>query len=92
MGRLETQEIDFVDNGDIVLTPSQAEQMKKKKHLSVVRTTDICWYHLVPRVSWLPWRDIEFRRAWHHSIDRKFLVDVVWEGGGRVPTVEYLPG
>ena len=34
----------------------------------------------------MPWRDIEFRRAWHHSIDRKFLVDVVWEGGGRVPT------
>ena len=86
MGRLETQEIDFVDNGDIVLTPSQAEEMKKKKHLSVVRTTDICWYHLVPRASCMPWRDIEFRRAWHHSIDRKYLVDVVWEGGGRVPT------
>jgi len=85
MGRLETQEIDFVDNGDFSLIPSQAEQLKKHNHLRIVRTTDIGWYHLVPRISWLPWRDIEFRRAWHHSIDRKFLVDVVWEGGGRIP-------
>jgi len=83
MGRLETQEIDFMDN--FSLTPSQGEQLKRQKHLRVVRTWDIGWYHLVPRISWLPWRDIEFRRAWHHSIDRKFLVDVVWEAGGRVP-------
>jgi peptide/nickel transport system substrate-binding protein len=34
----------------------------------------------------LPWRDYEFRRAWHHSIDREFLVQVVWEGAGRMPT------
>jgi len=46
---------------------------------------DINWLHGVTRISWLPFRDYEFRRAWHHSFDRKFLVDVVWEGAGRLP-------
>jgi peptide/nickel transport system substrate-binding protein len=50
-----------------------------------VRTPDINWLHGVPRISNLPWRDIEFRRAWHHSFDREFLVKVVWEGAGRIP-------
>jgi peptide/nickel transport system substrate-binding protein len=86
MGRLETKELDYMDTGDMSLTPSQAEQLKKQKHLRIVRTADFGWYHLVPMISQLPWRDIEFRRAWHHTIDRKFLVDVVWEGGGRIPT------
>ena len=85
MGRLETKELDLMDTGDLSLTPSQADQLRKQKHLRIVRTADFGWYHLVPQISQLPWRDIEFRRAWHHSIDRKFLVDVVWEGGGRVP-------
>jgi len=86
MGRLETKELDYMDTGDMSLTPSQAEQLKRHKHLRIVRTADFGWYHLVPMISQLPWRDIEFRRAWHHTIDRKFLVDVVWEGGGRIPT------
>jgi peptide/nickel transport system substrate-binding protein len=83
LGRLETQEIDIAES--IFLTPSQANQLKKSKHLSVVRTPDINWFHGVPRPSCLPWRDMEFRRAWHHSIDREFLVNVCWEGEGRIP-------
>jgi ABC-type transport system substrate-binding protein len=39
----------------------------------------------VNRISILPWRDYEFRRAWMHAFDRQYLVDVPWEGGGRVP-------
>jgi len=84
LGRLETQEIDITE--DIFLRPSQAAQLKKSKHLEIVKTPDIQWFHAVCRPPWFPWRDIEFRRAWHHSVDREFLVKVVWEGEGRVPT------
>jgi peptide/nickel transport system substrate-binding protein len=84
LGRLETQEIDIAE--ELYLKPSQVNQLKKLKHLSIVRTPDIMWFHGVTRPSWLPWRDIEFRRAWHHSIDREFLVKVCWEGEGRIPT------
>jgi peptide/nickel transport system substrate-binding protein len=85
MGRLQSQEIDFIE-ARATLRPSQAKQLAGAKHLTEVRTTDLNWLHGVPRVSVLPWRDYEFRRAWHHSIDRNFLVDVVWEGAGRQPT------
>jgi peptide/nickel transport system substrate-binding protein len=86
-GRLENQEIDMAEIAEgTYLTVSQGEQLKKSKHITVVRTPDINWFHLVPRISTLPWRDIEFRRAWHHSLDRDFLVKSVWEGGGRVPS------
>ncbi len=85
IGRMQSQEIDFIEARS-TLRPSNIKQLETMKHLTIVRTTDLNWLHGVPRVSVLPWRDIEFRRAWHHSIDRKFLVDVVWEGGGRLPT------
>jgi peptide/nickel transport system substrate-binding protein len=85
LGRLQSQEIDFIE-ARATLRPSQAKQLAGSKHLTEVRTTDLNWLHGVPRVSVLPWRDYEFRRAWHHSIDREFLVQVVWEGAGRMPT------
>jgi peptide/nickel transport system substrate-binding protein len=59
--------------------------LTKNKHLSLVRTPDINWFHGVVTISRLPWRDFEFRRAWQHSLDREFLVKVCWEGEGRVP-------
>jgi len=85
LGRLQSQEIDFIE-ARATLRPSQAKQLAGFKHLSEVRTTDLNWLHGVPRVSVLPWRDYEFRRAWHHSIDREFVVQVAWEGAGRLPT------
>src|SRR5882724_2293795 len=85
LGRLESQEIDLIESSDTHLTPSQAAQLEKSPHVTIVRTPDINWLHGVPRISNLPWRDIEFRRAWHHSFDREFLVKVVWEGAGRIP-------
>jgi ABC-type transport system substrate-binding protein len=36
-------------------------------------------------MSWLPWRDYQFRLAWQHSIDREYMVKVPWEGAGRMP-------
>jgi peptide/nickel transport system substrate-binding protein len=85
LGRLESQEIDLIESSDTHLSPSQAKQLEKSPHITIVRTPDLNWLHCVPRVSNLPWRDVEFRRAWHHSFDREFLVKVVWEGAGRAP-------
>lgn len=85
LGRLQSQEIDFIESSEMKLTPSQAKQLERFKHLTIVKTPDLNWLHGVPRVSNLPWRDIEFRRAWHHSFDREYLSKVVWEGAGKIP-------
>ena len=86
LGRLQSQDIDFIESSDTHLTPSQVKQLEASKHISVVRTPDLNWLHAVPRVSNLPWRDYEFRRAWQQSLDRDFLVKVAWEGAGRLPS------
>lgn len=83
LGRMQSGEIDFMDG--INLTPSQAASLEKVPHVRVDKSRDVNWVHGVTRISCLPFRDYEFRRAWHHSFDRKFLIDVVWEGSGRVP-------
>jgi peptide/nickel transport system substrate-binding protein len=85
LGRLQSQDIDFIESSEMRLSPSQAKQLESAKHLAIVKTPDLNWLHGVPRMSNLPWRDIEFRKAWHHSFDREYLSKVVWEGAGRVP-------
>jgi peptide/nickel transport system substrate-binding protein len=85
LGRLQSGDIDLIESSDTHLTPSQAKQLTGVSGLTIVRTPDLNWLHAVPRASNLPWRDFEFRRAWHHSIDREFLIKVVWEGAGRMP-------
>jgi peptide/nickel transport system substrate-binding protein len=85
LGRLESGEIDMVDTENVALSPTQIEELGKYKHLTVVRTEDINWLHMINRISVLPWRDYEFRRAWMHAFDRQYLIDVPWEGGGRLP-------
>jgi len=85
LGRLESEEIDFTESSKMHSTPSQAKRLERLKHLTVTRTPDLNWLHGVPRISNLPWRDYEFRRAWHQSFDREFLSKVVWEGAGRPP-------
>jgi peptide/nickel transport system substrate-binding protein len=85
LGRLESGEIDMVDSENVPLRPTQIDELRKYKHLKIVDTPDISWLHLVNRISVLPWRDYEFRRAWMHAFDRDYLVNVPWEGGGRVP-------
>lgn len=83
IGRLQSGEIDFMDQVD--LTPSQAEQLEGIDHVTVQKVPDLNWLHAVTRPSWLPWRDYRFREAFHHMFDRKFLVNAVWEGAGRLP-------
>jgi hypothetical protein len=85
LGRLQSGDIDLIESSDTHLTPSQAKQLADSPDLTIVRTADLNWLHGVPRASNMPWRDYEFRRAWHHSIDREFLVKVVWDGAGRIP-------
>jgi len=85
LGRLESGEIDLVDSENVPLRPTQIDELRKYKHLKIVDTPDVSWLHLINRVSVLPWRDYEFRRAWMHAFDRQYLVDVPWEGGGRIP-------
>ena len=85
LGRLQSGDIDLIESSDTHLTPSQAKQLTGVSGLTIVRTPDLNWLHAVPRASNLPWRDFEFRSAWHHSIDREFLIKVVWEGAGRMP-------
>jgi peptide/nickel transport system substrate-binding protein len=85
LGRLQSGELDMVDTENAVLSPTQVTQLEGMDHISIVRTADINWLHVVNRISVLPWRDYEFRRAWTHMFDRDFLVDVAWEGGGRPP-------
>ncbi len=83
LGRMQSGEVDFTDG--VYLKPSQAKSLEGIPHVKLERVKDVNWLHGVTRISWLPWRDYEFRRAWHHSFDRQFLVDVVWEGSGRIP-------
>ena len=85
LGRLQGGDIDLIESSDTHLTPSQAKQLADTAGITIVRTPDLNWLHGVPRPSNLPWRDYEFRRAWHHSFDREFLVKVVWEGAGKLP-------
>jgi len=83
IGRMQSGEIDFMSG--VELTPSQAAQLKSAKHVTVVRSPDINWLNGVVHISRLPWRDYEFRRAWHHTFDRSYLVNTVWEGAARLP-------
>lgn len=83
LGRMQSGQIDFMDG--VWMTPSQARSLEGQRHITLMPARDINWVHGVTRPAWLPWRDYEFRRAWHHTFDRRFLVDVVWEGAGRVP-------
>jgi peptide/nickel transport system substrate-binding protein len=85
LGRLQSGELDMVDTENAALSPTQVTQLEGMSHISIVHTPDINWLHVVNRISVLPWRDYEFRRAWMHMLDRDFLVDVAWEGGGRTP-------
>ena len=85
LGRLASGELDMVDRENAPLSLSQIAELKNYNHLSIVSSPDVNWLHIINRISVLPWRDYEFRRAWMHAFDRQYLVDVPWEGGGRVP-------
>jgi peptide/nickel transport system substrate-binding protein len=90
LGRLDTGEIDWA--ADAALTPSQVAQFSKNPGIAVVKSPDTNWLQIPFAMDRLPWRDIEFRRAYMHTIDRKYFNDVLWEGAGREPTSNtYFP-
>lgn len=86
MAAIEHKEIDTI-GGLFNLSPTMAKRLSTFPHLKVVTIKDTMWMHAVTFISRMPWRDIEFRKAWHYSIDKRFVVDVLWEGGGRVATM-----
>jgi peptide/nickel transport system substrate-binding protein len=94
LGKLLNGEIDMIDTSDLQLRPSQAHQFDGVEELTVLKTPDINWLHVISRPSILPWRDYEFRTAWMHMLDREFLIRSPWEGAGKVPTTDtfLVPG
>jgi peptide/nickel transport system substrate-binding protein len=83
MGQLQNREIDFAY---VSFTPSQVKELLKSPHLAVKEHATTAAPYYTFRVDQLPWRDIEFRKAFHWSIDRNYQVQVMWEGAGRVVT------
>ena len=82
MGRLQSGEIDWAT--DAFLTPSQSQQLAKLPHISVVTSPDTNWLQMaIGSMNRLPWRDIEFRKAYHYMLERQYYVDVLWEGAGK---------
>ena len=90
LGRLQGGDIDLIESSDTHLTPSQAKQLADSPGIAIVRTPDLNWLHGVPRPSNLPWRDYEFRRAWHHS-HRPRIPGEGGVGGGRSDTARRTP-
>jgi peptide/nickel transport system substrate-binding protein len=83
MGQLQTREIDFAF---VSFTPSQVKELLKSPHLTVKEHPTTAAPYYTFRIDQLPWRDIEFRKAFHWCIDRNYQVQVLWEGAGRVVT------
>ena len=91
MGQLQNREIDFAY---MSFTPSQVKELLKSPHLAMKEHPTTAAPYYTFRIDQLPWRDIEFRRAFHWSIDRTYQVQVMWEGAGRMVTEDtvFVPG
>ena len=91
MGQLQNREIDFAY---MSFTPSQVKELLKSPHLAMKEHPTTAAPYYTFRIDQLPWRDIEFRKAFHWSIDRAYQVQVMWEGAGRIVTEDtvFVPG
>jgi ABC-type transport system substrate-binding protein len=67
-------------------TPTQVKELLKSPHLALKEHPTTAAPYYTFRIDQLPWRDIEFRKAFHWSIDRNYQVQVLWEGAGRALT------
>lgn len=76
VGRLQQREIDWMDAG----TAGILSQAGSFPHVETVTTESLGWWMVLPFVERMPWRDIEFRRAWAHAIDREYCSEVILEG------------
>ncbi len=81
LGKLEAKEIDFESE---YLTPTQANRLKTQKFISTVESTRALNPFINPFFGHLPWRDPVFRRAWHRTVDKDYLANVIWEGAAKV--------
>ena len=91
MGQLQNREVDFAYQS---FTPSQVKELLKSPHLAVKEHPTTAAPYYTFRMDQLPWRDIEFRKAFHWSVDRNYQVQVMWEGAGRLVTEDsvFVPG
>lgn len=83
MGQLQNREVDFAF---VSFTPTQVKELLKSPHLALKEHPTTAAPYYTFRIDQLPWRDIEFRKAFHWSIDRNYQVQVLWEGAGRALT------
>jgi peptide/nickel transport system substrate-binding protein len=80
LGKLANKEIDMETS---YLTPSQADGLRSLPHITIDQSTRTLNPFIVPFFTQMPWRDPVFRRAWHRTIDKDHLVNVLWEGAGQ---------
>ncbi|MFN8557210.1 MAG: ABC transporter substrate-binding protein [Dehalococcoidia bacterium] len=76
IGRLQTKAIDVFE----ITSKSTLDEAAKFKHVKTQVTDSIGWELVLPFIEKQPWRDIELRKAWFYSTDKKYVVDVVYEG------------
>lgn len=80
IGRLQAKEIDRTT----VSSASLLDEAAKFSHVKTAVTSNLGWNMMLPFIERMPWRDIEFRKAWFASTDKNFTVEVVLEGLGEI--------
>lgn len=76
LGRLQTKTIDRM----VADSKSTLDQAAKFRHVKTAVTDSIGWQLLLCFIERMPWRDIELRKAWFYATDKRYMVDVVFEG------------
>lgn len=84
---LETGEVDFVSS---VPGPAVA-RLRQSRAVKVVPSTggpggSVCQDVLIPNLTRPPFHDVRVRRAFAHTLDKRFIVDHVYFGQGRPAT------
>jgi peptide/nickel transport system substrate-binding protein len=81
VGMLETGEIDMT-TGALALTPEVANRLSERPNISVAKSKSYKLWYLGLNLKRQPFKDVEFRRALNHAIDRRKFVDIALRGGG----------
>jgi peptide/nickel transport system substrate-binding protein len=80
VGMLESGEIDII--GFENLPYGRAKELAKHPELGYMVSDNLAFLELRPRIQIKPFDDVEFRRALHHAIPKKQILQVVHEGQG----------
>jgi peptide/nickel transport system substrate-binding protein len=81
LGMLESGEIDIIGED---MAFSQAREVAKHPDIDYMVTENIAFDELRPRVQVKPFDDVEFRKALHHAIPKREILQVAREGVGVV--------